>query len=181
MGNNALIISDFGINFAIDPAGTADFWRTRDLDFAVATHGHFDHISGLNGLGVPWFVWLYDIEVLEWSKKIANLSNMIPPASVFRAFPASIANQIQIIKTPGHSPGSVCFYFPNKKILATGDTLFADSIGNTDLPLGDAGKLQKSLRLLTDYGFSDDVLVVPGHGQTGRWGEIKKVNPFVKE
>ena len=80
--------------------------------------------------------------------------------------------------TPGHTEGSTCIYFPAEKKLIAGDTLFAGSIGRTDLPGGDFEKIMSSLheRVMT---LPEDVIVIPGHGPATSIGEEKETNPFL--
>jgi glyoxylase-like metal-dependent hydrolase (beta-lactamase superfamily II) len=83
-----------------------------------------------------------------------------------------------VIHTPGHTEGSVCLYFPTENKLIAGDTLFAGSIGRTDLPGGSMEKIIQSLRekVMT---LPDDTLVVPGHGPLTTIGEERESNPFL--
>jgi hydroxyacylglutathione hydrolase len=83
-----------------------------------------------------------------------------------------------ILHTPGHTEGSVCLYFPAEKLLIAGDTLFARSIGRTDLPGGSFEKIMRSLhdRVLT---LPDETVVIPGHGPLTTIGEEREENPFL--
>jgi glyoxylase-like metal-dependent hydrolase (beta-lactamase superfamily II) len=85
----------------------------------------------------------------------------------------------QVMHTPGHTEGSICLYFPAEKKLIAGDTLFAGSIGRTDLPGGSFDKIIRSLRekVLT---LPDDTVVVPGHGPLTSIGEERESNPFLQ-
>jgi glyoxylase-like metal-dependent hydrolase (beta-lactamase superfamily II) len=85
-----------------------------------------------------------------------------------------------ILHTPGHTEGSSCVYFPAEKKLIAGDTLFAGSIGRTDLPGGSMDKIIKSLhgKLMA---LPDEVVVVPGHGQMTTIGEERETNPFITD
>jgi hydroxyacylglutathione hydrolase len=85
-----------------------------------------------------------------------------------------------VIHTPGHSPGSICLWFAEAKVLLTGDTLFAGSVGRTDLPGGDTQALVRSIREKL-FPLGDDVRFFPGHGPPGLLGEERKNNPFVGE
>jgi glyoxylase-like metal-dependent hydrolase (beta-lactamase superfamily II) len=85
-----------------------------------------------------------------------------------------------VIHTPGHSPGSCCLYFPAQKTLFTGDTLFAGSVGRTDLPGGDYDALFASIKEKL-FPLGDDVRFHPGHGPAGLLGDERKSNPFVGE
>ncbi len=87
---------------------------------------------------------------------------------------------LEIFFTPGHSPGSVCFYHAEQKFLIGGDVLFQGSIGRTDLPLGDHDTLLKSIREKL-FVLPDDVVVYSGHGSPTKIGIEKKTNPFVGE
>jgi glyoxylase-like metal-dependent hydrolase (beta-lactamase superfamily II) len=84
----------------------------------------------------------------------------------------------QILHTPGHTEGSICLYFEAEKKLIAGDTLFAGSIGRTDLP---GGSMQKIMRSLHDtvLALPDDTAVVPGHGELTTIGEERETNPFL--
>ena len=84
----------------------------------------------------------------------------------------------EVITTPGHSPGGVCYHFAAEKTLFTGDTLFSGSIGRTDLKGSDERLMQTSLRRLTQL--PDDTLVYPGHGPRTTIGREKKINPFLR-
>jgi glyoxylase-like metal-dependent hydrolase (beta-lactamase superfamily II) len=83
-----------------------------------------------------------------------------------------------VIHTPGHTEGSVCLYFPAEKTLIAGDTLFAGSIGRTDLP---GGSMQKILRSLNDkvLALPDETVVAPGHGPLTTIGDERESNPFL--
>jgi glyoxylase-like metal-dependent hydrolase (beta-lactamase superfamily II) len=90
------------------------------------------------------------------------------------ALPASI------IHTPGHTQGSICLYFPEEKKLIAGDTLFAGSIGRTDLPGGDFERIIRSLHTRV-LALPDETQVVPGHGPETTIGEERETNPFLQK
>ena len=83
------------------------------------------------------------------------------------------------IFTPGHTEGSVCLYFPAEQKLIAGDTLFAGSIGRTDLPGGSMDKIMRSLHQKV-LALPDDTIVVPGHGKMTTIGEERETNPFLR-
>jgi glyoxylase-like metal-dependent hydrolase (beta-lactamase superfamily II) len=86
----------------------------------------------------------------------------------------------QVLHTPGHTEGSVCLYFPAEKKLIAGDTLFAGSIGRTDLPGGSYEKILHSLHQRV-LALPDETIVVPGHGPLTTIGEERESNPFLQE
>ena len=86
--------------------------------------------------------------------------------------------QIEVIHTPGHSPGSVCFYVAQDSAVITGDTLFAGSIGRTDLPSSDPAAMEQSLRRLVQL--PEETTVYPGHGPATTIGRELRTNPFLR-
>ena len=87
--------------------------------------------------------------------------------------------ETEVIHTPGHTPGSICLLFPKQELLLAGDTLFAGSVGRTDLPGGDSQALLRSIhtRLMP---LPESTLVVPGHGEETTLGEERETNPFLQ-
>ena len=88
-------------------------------------------------------------------------------------------DELKVLFTPGHSPGSICFYCPKQQFVIAGDVLFRLSIGRTDLPGGDHETLMNSIREVL-YTLPDETIVYPGHGEPTTIGFEKKNNPFVK-
>ena len=105
-------------------------------------------------------------------ESIGTPANIRDVADLPSALPAVTA-----IHTPGHTPGGVCFYFKDDKLLLSGDTLFAGSVGRTDFPGGSMGKLMESLKKLT--ALPDDTLVIPGHGPHTTIAAEKRSNPYI--
>src|SRR5579864_4837478 len=85
----------------------------------------------------------------------------------------------QVMHTPGHTEGSICLYFPKEQKLIAGDTLFAGSIGRTDLPGGSFDKIIRSLHTRV-LSLPDETLVTPGHGPQTTIGEERETNPFLQ-
>lgn len=159
-----------------------------NLRFIVNTHGHPDHISG-NGTikettGASILIHEYDAPMLTDSSKnpfrMFGLMAFSPPADrtlydrdVIQAGDV----KLQILHTPGHSLGSICLL--GDDVVFTGDTLFASSIGRTDLPGSSYKDIMRSLKskLIT---LPDPVKVYPGHGPTSTIGEEKRRNPFLQ-
>ena len=84
----------------------------------------------------------------------------------------------RVILTPGHTPGGLCLYFDQEKLLLSGDTLFAGSVGRTDLPGGDRGTLKRSLAKL--LLLPDDTQVIPGHAESTTIGQERQTNPHLR-
>jgi hydroxyacylglutathione hydrolase len=185
--------SETGDALVIDPGGETG--RVLGLalpDFRVgrilATHGHVDHIFGVEALrestGAPFQIHRGDEPfVRALPGQAAGLGfgkTASPEVESFLADGDAIRvgrHQGRVIHTPGHSPGGVSFHFPDDKILFTGDTLFAGSVGRTDLPGGNAPELLRSIRERL-FPLGDDVRFFPGHGPGGTLGAERKANPY---
>ena len=154
----------------------------------VATHGHLDHLWG-----APWACGKWHTPVLMHHADIPMAEGMQAQYNLFgisatpRPFPIrDIASafwlsdtyqrlfprRIQIIETPGHTPGGICLYFPEDNILISGDTLFQMGYGRTDLPGGNTMQLIQSLQLL--FSLPPEVQVFPGHGEPTTIGDERR-------
>ena len=144
-----------------------------DVKHVVNTHGHFDHIGG-NGYFLNASVAIHenDAPVVEKGDAEASVAEFfdgkLKPMKVSRKLRdgdvvAAGSHSFKVIHTPGHTPGSICLYDQKGRILITGDTIFADGVGRTDLPGGDEEKLHESIEKLKKL--VDVKVILPGHGE----------------
>ncbi len=156
----------------------------------VITHAHIDHVGGAMKLreltGAPILLNQNDYALLKMLDVQASWLGIPAPGKVeiesnlTDGAALKVGNiSAGIVHTPGHTEGSVCLYFAPQNLLIAGDTLFAGSIGRTDLPGGSFEKIMRSLhgRVLA---LPDETVVIPGHGPATTIGDEREGNPFLK-
>jgi len=195
---NCTILADEETREAIivDPGDEITSIHRRLVDLALTlkqiliTHAHIDHVGGALKLklltGAPIYLNEGDLPLLQMMSAQAAWLGMETPETAppdeglvdghqvgLPSYPA------RVIHTPGHTQGSVSLYFAPMKMVLAGDTLFAGSIGRTDLPGGDFEQIIESInsRLLN---LPEETRVIPGHGPATTIGEERRTNPFLK-
>ena len=159
------------------------------VKYIVITHAHIDHIAGAQELkrltGAPILYNQNDLPLVKMMDVQASWLRVPTPEVAPPDAPLTNGQTLAIsglsgtiLHTPGHTQGSVCLYLPEKSLLLAGDTLFAGSVGRTDLPGGDTKQLIRSIHEQI-LPLPDDVTVIPGHGPNTTIGEERQFNTFL--
>ncbi len=176
--------------YVIDPGSDAgdiiDIAESFDFEQAaiLLTHGHFDHFNALNEVAEKLkakyvLIGAADLELLK-----SPFNNQEPYYPALTEFPPLSTcppeNAVyEMLPSPGHSPGGVCYYFPGIPAMFTGDTIFAGSVGRTDLPDGDWETLLESIKS-NILEREDSLRLYPGHGPATTVGTERMMNPYLR-
>jgi hydroxyacylglutathione hydrolase len=197
LGVNCLLLGDRESQegVVVDPGADAEMIlsavkrRGLKIRYVINTHGHFDHVgsnkSVVAGTGAELLIHEKDLPLLANASRSATYYGLSveqsPEPARFLTDGMILEfgkRRIEVFHTPGHTEGGCSLYLKNEKVVITGDTLFADSVGRTDLPGGSHEILIASIRakLLT---LPDDTVVWPGHGPSTTIGAERAENPYL--
>ena len=205
---NCYIVEDeaSGKAVIIDPGGDGqgilDFINSRglDLQYVVITHGHIDHFLDAGFVqaktSVPVLISEADsgfLEDLGWMRAFPGYERMIRPKAITFVKEGDVISfgntDLQVIETPGHSPGSICLYWPGRSdaqggegmpgVLFSGDLIFSVDVGRTDLPGGDTHQLLDSIRNKV-FTLPGDTVIYPGNDEPTTVERERTENPFFR-
>lgn len=184
-------IADPGMTSLQETGTLTEFIGSRGLkpSCIMLTHGHFDHVTGVAGLAshygdIPVYMNPAEKFTLDNNGFFCRAFGAPRPepfdtADIHDGSLIKVGNMtFQVMETPGHTVGGVCFLEGKEKVLLSGDTLFAGAIGRTDHPGGDYDKIMKSIfgKLMVLDG---DITVIPGHGPLTDIATERMTNPFL--
>ncbi|GAA0457847.1 MBL fold metallo-hydrolase [Alkalibacillus silvisoli] len=196
LGTNCYVIEKEGRALVVDPGGDTDqlieYFQEHDIipEAILLTHAHFDHIGGVEELRTYYKIDVYMHELeREWLTnpdlngssrfQVGRISSNNEAEHFLEEGHYNIGGfDFEVLHTPGHSPGSLSFWFESDQKLIAGDTLFQMGIGRTDLPFGDHETLINAIRQKV-LVLPDDTEVLPGHGPLTKVSTEKVKNPFL--
>jgi hydroxyacylglutathione hydrolase len=136
--------------------------QLRDIDLIIATHIHPDHVEAVQSFSsLSTMVTMHEIEYSYFKETISRTYDFQPDFLLREGLLKAGDADLEIIYTPGHSPGSICIYWPFHKALFVGDVIFEQGVGRTDLPGGSGNQLKNSIKRLSALNIE---LLLPGHG-----------------
>ena len=188
---NCSILSKEGKAYIVDPGQEGEriigLLAKKGLEPAaiLLTHAHFDHITGIAALQkafpeLPVYVHSADRKMFghPFNQMPSEYASIGTPANLREADDISLdLPELKVLPPPGHTPGGICYYLSEDKLLLSGDTLFARSIGRTDFPGGSMPEMLASLKKLMEL--PRDTIVIPGHGMFTTIGDEQDGNPYV--
>ena len=199
LGVNCFILGDKHSNegMVVDPGADCDMILATvanfgvEIKYIVNTHGHFDHVGCNRRLkertGAQLLAHQEDLPFLLNAGRSARKYGLSvedsPPPDLFLTDGMRLElgrRSIEVLHTPGHTQGGCCLYLANEKLVITGDTLFADSVGRTDLPGGNHSQLIAAIKTKL-MPLPDDTVVWPGHGPSSTIGQERRLNPYLNE
>lgn len=175
-----------------DPEGLLGLAGENDLEIAqiLQTHAHIDHVAAIpeikEATGAP--ILLHPDDMMLWQAAPQQGQMFGIPVGPLPAPDQELADgqtiavgnlRAEVMLLPGHSPGSVGFYFAEQSVIFSGDVLFAGSIGRVDLPGSDMNQMKASLERIS--ALPDDTRVLSGHGPATSIGREKQLNPFLRQ
>ena len=195
---NCFIIGDetSGEGIVVDPGADAGnvlaavkAHGLKKISYVINTHGHFDHVGGnrqvLAATGAQLLIHRDDAPFLSRAADVATMYGLAtensPPADRFLEDGMMIefgGYGLNVLHTPGHTPGGCCLYLEGEGKVLTGDTLFAEGVGRTDFPGSSHEALMEGIRtkLMT---LPDATVAYPGHGPSTTIGHEKRYNPYI--
>ncbi len=195
MDTNCYVLYKNNRGIVIDPGGDVGSplrfieEKRLEIEYILNTHLHFDHTLGNKELkektGAKILANKSDLYLLETELGKGGIFGL-PVSEPFNFEEIDegeykfIGEKCKVLSTPGHTPGSLSFYFPEEKVIFVGDLIFRHSVGRTDFPGGDFEILRKSIKekVLT---LPEDTIIYPGHGEITTVGEEKLHNPFIRD
>ncbi len=193
---NCYIVSNQSEAFVIDPGSNFEamdaYIKANDLTLkgVLLTHGHYDHICGINKLLERYDASIYvhqderdflfdpNLNLSGFMSERFKVKDKLPVQVIDESTTFTLGDEtIEVIHTPGHSRGSVTYVYKN--MIFSGDLLFKETVGRTDLPTGNQSTLENSIQKLYKR-FSDNTLVYPGHGQFTTIAHEKHHNMYIK-
>lgn len=195
LGVNTYIVSDNGNAVIFDAGGNEEEIEEYLGDNGlkpvalVNTHGHFDHIGAIHPLmekyKLPFYMHKDDEFLLGQGKKVMQMygfGDMETPVITNQLEHGQTIElggiKMEVIHTPGHTPGGCCFYIDGLKSVITGDTLFLESVGRTDFPYSSTQSLVDSINERL-FSLPAETVIYPGHGAKSTIGHEKNMNPFM--